>query len=85
MQDVDKETADRIEQLERLLQNTIDAKNETIKTQRKMIDEMQAAFEQVINLDRSIKLFLPELGELALVFIKHPRRVRTKGGSDAGR
>ena len=66
----------RIEELEKLLRDTTEENERTIRVQRMLIDEVRAAFEQVINLDNAVELLSPGLGDLALVFINSPRRKR---------
>jgi hypothetical protein len=66
----------RVAELEKLLRDTTEENERTIRVQRMLIDEVRAAFEQVVNLDSAIELLSPGLGDLALVFINSPRRKR---------
>jgi len=68
----------RVAELEKLLRDTTEENERTIRVQRMLIDEVRAAFEQVVNLDSAIELVSPDLGDLALVFINSPRRKRKR-------
>jgi len=68
----------RVAELEKLLRDTTEENERTIRVQRMLIDEVRAAFEQVVNLDSAIELLSPDLGDLALVFINSPRRKRKR-------
>jgi hypothetical protein len=72
----------RIEELEKLLRDTTEENERTIMVQRRLIDEVRAAFEQVVNLDSAIELLSPDLGDLALVFINSPRRKRKRKAAE---
>jgi len=68
----------RVAELEKLLRDTTEENERTIRVQRMLIDEVRAAFEQVVNLDSAIELLSPDLGDLALVFVNSPRRKRKR-------
>jgi hypothetical protein len=75
---INEELIARVAELEKLLRDTTEENERTIRVQRMLIDEVRAAFEQVVNLDSAIELLSPDLGDLALVFINSPRRKRKR-------